>query len=474
MSNRIRSSQLQRRPATTGRILVKLHECHCAAPAHFDVLNGSARPLNTIDGGGPLDRRVRARTSAMRVRRVFAAREMMHRPGEMGTGYANDERELGIDRIVALELADPDVAADLCRDLSAQHEVEWAMAEPLASAPLGAPPTSQTLTMPPSPTAIRRPHERVRAFEALATEPGDNAILIAAVDTGIALEHEEFSGRIYGGLDTVDLGMGQIGGGVELVGDSRGRDFCARDETGHGTHVAGIMSAVGIRVPQGLAGAASLAPIRALAAARAPDGQVVGIGGTLDIDAALKAAADMGVRVMNLSFGTSENEMTGEAPPVHADSIAYVMNRGVICVAAMGNSGREERFYPAALPGVIAVGSIGEYGHASEFSSTGDHIALSAPGEDVISVGLEGYRSSTGTSHAAPFVSGAVALMLAHAERHGESLTAAECRQILTETARPGHAEALANEIGAGELDVSAALERTRTYFSERKEAKHD
>ncbi len=455
-----------RYPMSTGRVLVKLRECLCPAPAHIDVLNGSARPLNSIDGGGPVDQRVRAHTSAMRVRRVYAARQMMHRPGEMGAGYVDDERELGLDRVLAVELADPSQAVELSRDLRDRQDVDWAMTEALAFTPFDAQVMGGNSIAPPSPEEIRRPHERVRAFEALAMEPGDPEILVSAIDTGVALEHDEFSGRIYGGIDTVDLGMGQIGDGMELVGDSRGRDFCARDETGHGSHVAGIMSALGIRVPQGLAGRASLIPIRALAAARGPDGRMVGIGGTLDIDAALKAAADMGVRVMNLSFGTSESEVFEGSPPLHGESITYATRRGAICVAAMGNSGREERFYPAALPEVIAVGAIDEAGRATEFSTTGSHVALCAPGENVISVGLKGYRSSTGTSHAAPFVSGTIALMLACARRMEVQLTSDQCRRILIETARPGHAEARPNEIGAGELDAMAALERTQSFLS--------
>ncbi|MCB1403865.1 MAG: S8 family serine peptidase, partial [Rhodobacteraceae bacterium] len=65
------------------------------------------------------------------------------------------------------------------------------------------------------------------------------AVAVAVIDTGVTLEHVEFAGKLRSGYDTVDLGIGRVAEDVALVGDSLGRDFCARDETGHGTHVAG-------------------------------------------------------------------------------------------------------------------------------------------------------------------------------------------------------------------------------------------
>nr|MDJ0860015.1 S8 family serine peptidase [Dinoroseobacter sp.] len=149
--------------------------------------------------------------------------------------------------------------------------------------------------------------------------------------------------------------------------------------------------------------------------------------------------------------------------------IDYVLSLGAVPVAAMGNSGREEVYYPAALPGVIAVGAIEEDGRRSDFSTMGDHIAISAPGDEIISVGLEGYRASTGTSHAAPFVSATVALMLARSDRAGVTLTAPDCREILQDTAQPGHPNESTSAIGAGQLDAAAALTRTNSVIADRK-----
>jgi subtilisin family serine protease len=126
-------------------------------------------------------------------------------------------------------------------------------------------------------------------------------------------------------------------------------------------------------------------------------------------------------------------------------------------VAATGNSGAAERFYPAALPAVIAVGSVSADGFRSQFSSYGDHVALCAPGEDIVSAGITGIRQGSGTSYAAPFVTGAAALLIAHARRSGRTLSPADVRRLLTTSATP-LPNSVPVETGAGLLDVEAAL----------------
>lgn len=457
---------------TTGRVLVKLaHEPKMPAPAHLDVIAGAARPSHTLDKGGPLDRCVHARCSGMRTRRVFHARDSFGHPGEQGTGFADDERELGLDRIYALEISEPEAALDVARSLRDLADVEWAMPEPLSKAPLEA--RSMAETPRPTREQIEAPHRMIGADKAHAMEPGSPHVLVAVIDTGVALEHSEFANRIYGGYDTVDLGMGWIGDDLELVGDSVGADFAPYDTTGHGTHVAGIIGANGIHVPQGVGGASRLAAVRALAAARNPQGDLFGIGGTLDIDAAIKAGSEMGARVINMSFGTPVDDLDEDAPPVHRDAIAYALSRGAVPLAAMGNSGTTQGFYPAVLDGVIAVGAVGPDGRHADFSTRGEHCALVAPGVDVVSVGLVGYRVSTGSSHSTPFVSGVVALMLARADREGVTLDAAACRRILRDSAQPAADRDPPAAVGAGVLDAPAALRHTDAHVAVLKGGRH-
>src|SRR5207248_2506907 len=186
-------------------------------------------------------------------------------------------------------------------------------------------------------------------------------------------------------------------------------------EVGHGSHVGGIIGAHGWRLPPGVAGRSMLLPLRVLAAARdKKSNKLVGVGSLPDINAGLKVAVDMGADVLNLSFGTPASAVP-DGPPPHRDVIDYAVHYGCTLVAAMGNSGRQEAYYPAAYPEVIAVGSVDEAGKRSHFSTTGEHIALSAPGEQIVSAGRHGYESGSGTSYAAPFVSGAAALLIARA-----------------------------------------------------------
>ncbi len=454
---------------TTGRVLVKPCECGCHAPAHLDVVSGAARPVGTVDGAG-IDSTIHRSASAMRVRRVFNAAATLALPGQRGEGFDPVEREAGLDRVLALEISSPARAHQLALELGARDDIEWAMAEPLSHAPLGAIQLARQ-AMRVDALALRHPFEQTRLFEALELEPGDSRVRVGVVDTGVALEHEEFRQRIFRGVDTVDLGHGDMGSGVELLGDSAGPDAFAHDETGHGTHVAGLIAANGRHIPRGAGGSATLIVARALAAARSAEGQIMGIGGTIDIDAAVKAAVDLGARVLNLSFGTSEFDLPEEAPPVHTESLHYALARGVIPVAAMGNSGREERYFPASLDGVIAVAAVDAESRPSGFSTRGAHCAIAAPGENIISVGLSGYRTSTGTSHASPLVAGAVALMCARADRAGYPLTAARARTILRASAR--QLDAPAEAVGAGLLDARRALEQLDAEIQSYEEASH-
>ena len=456
-----------------GHLIVKLKSGIplSRAPAHLDVLAGACRPLGTIDGGGRVDRSILNRVDAMRVRRAFHARQSLGHMGQQATRYDDLEHELGLSEVMAVELSDPARSDSVVEALSALDAVDYAMVEPLAFAPLDAAGVSEVL--PVTREAIWHPRDRINLTEALQMEPGGARVTVAVIDTGISLQHPEFVGQLRAGFDTVDLGIGLVASGVRLFGDSRGRDFCARDYTGHGTHVAGILGARGERLPPGAGGRARVRPIRSLAAAtvgeNGGDGEVkvIGVGGTLDINTGIKVASDTGCDVLNMSFGTPADLIESDAPP-HAEVIRYALAKGIIPIAAIGNSGREEDYFPAALPGVIAVGSMGDDGHRSDFSTWGRHIALCAPGDRIISAGLRGYRESTGTSHAAPFVSGVAALLVARAARRGVRLDSDGARRALTESAQPAAPGASEMEVGPGLLDAAGALRRLDAHLSER------
>jgi len=441
-----------------GHLMVKLRADAAIshAPAHLDVLAGAARPLGSIDGGGQVDRCIHRRVDAIRVRRTFNARRSLGRIGEQASRFDDLERSMGLSHMLSVEISDPDRSDVLVAELRSLDVVEWASVEQLAQAPLDAFGFSVAGVL--SHDAVWRPHHRIHARAALELEPGDRHIKVAVIDTGVSLQHAELSGRLHTGFDTVDLGIGLVAGGIRLVGDSRGRDFCASDETGHGSQVAGILGARGIHLPPGLAGQSSLVPVRSLAAAAVDADRVVGVGSILDIDAGIKVAIDLGAKILNMSFGTPRDSLDADAPPPHSDVIAYAVARDVIPIAAIGNSGKREEYFPAALPQVIAVGSMSEDGQRSEFSTWGGHITLCAPGERIVSAGLKGYQENSGTSFAAPFVSGTAALMAARARQQGKKLDVAMVRRALIESAQAAADPHPNPETGYGLLDSASAL----------------
>jgi subtilisin family serine protease len=156
------------------------------------------------------------------------------------------------------------------------------------------------------------------------------------------------------------------------------------------------------------------------------------LGAIADIDLGVKIAVDLGARILNMSFGTPDNVVEAGMPKPHADVIRYAASRGCILVAASGNSGKEEQFWPAAFPEVIAVGSVDADSQPSHFTTWGNHVALCAPGERVATCALQGgYQLATGTSFAAPFIAAAAALLLSRAGRRSFRLDGATAKEIL-------------------------------------------
>jgi len=212
---------------------------------------------------------------------------------------------------------------------------------------------------------------------------GDSTIVIGILDTGIDTAHLEFKGRIVGGYDFVN------------------DDPIAYDDHGHGTMVAGIIGAEG-QNGVGIAGVGwklKLMPVKVIDAN--------GIGSVWTVGNGIRYAANNGAKVINMSLGNYE-------PFSYiSEAIDSAADKGCILIASAGNDNTDEEMYPAAYPNVIAVAATDRYDKKASFSNYGDHIYCSAPGTGVFTTLLDNkYGVFSGTSSAAPFVSGMVGLLL--------------------------------------------------------------
>jgi subtilisin family serine protease len=169
-------------------------------------------------------------------------------------------------------------------------------------------------------------------------------------------------------------------------------------------------------------------------------------------------AVDLMARVINMSFGTPASAIAPGEPLPHTDVVRYALDSGCVLVAASGNSGIEERYTPACLDGVIAVGACDDRGTACSFSTRGTHVQLAAPGESIMTAGLDVDRPATGTSFAAPFVAGAGALLVSLALRRSALLTPERAASVLRQSARAWRGTPPRGS-GVGILDARAALE---------------
>jgi subtilisin family serine protease len=265
-----------------------------------------------------------------------------------------------------------------------------------------------------------------------AAEVGDaTGQTVAIVDTGIDASHPDLAGVVLPGTDIV-------------AGSGDGRT----DPNGHGTHVAGIVAAVGDNGigGAGLAQGAKLLPVRVMAAD--------GTGWDSDAADGLVWAADHGATVVNLSFGGPDRSTVMDA------AVRYALGKGVSVVVSGGNEGDngDPVLWPAADPGVIAVGAVDQSGVRPAWSSTGPHLAVVAPGVHITStvptaVDPSGYATWSGTSMAAPFVSASVALL----RRARPTLTVSALRQRVIDTADDLGPAGFDPAYGAGRVDAVAA-----------------
>ncbi len=209
---------------------------------------------------------------------------------------------------------------------------------------------------------------------------GSDNVTVAIVDSGVDYTHPDLSGNMWvNSAEIPNNGIDDDGNGY--IDDYLGWDAVDEDGDpydssgiGHGTHVSGIVGAVANNtlIGQNIAGILWKCKLMAVRAG----GQWLSDS---DVGEAIRYAADNGADVINMSFGGS-SQGTAESA-----AIQYAANKGVILVAAAGNSDTEQTFYPAGFDEVMAVAATDKDDIRASFSNYGDWISVSAPGVDILS-----------------------------------------------------------------------------------------
>ncbi|MGF1428833.1 type VII secretion-associated serine protease mycosin [Kitasatospora sp. LaBMicrA B282] len=262
-----------------------------------------------------------------------------------------------------------------------------------------------------------------------------DGVTVAVIDTGVYPDQQDLTGQVLPGVDfTGDQSDGRV------------------DKDGHGTGMASLIAGHGHGDQAGVMGLAPKAKILPIRVGLQDLGDVQG-GPDLRFADALRYAVDHGAKVVNMSFGAAMR-----TSPEDRDAINYAVSHDVVLVAASGNLGSVVS-YPAAFPGVVAVGAIDRQGNLWDHSDHGPEVTLVAPGVGIYSAGNKSatdYRYATGTSDATAYVSAIAALVRAKYP----DLTAGQVirRMITSAAAPPDHSKVPNDRYGYGIASPSKSL----------------
>ena len=293
----------------------------------------------------------------------------------------------------------------------------------------------------------------INAVNAWNLTQGSSSVTIGILDTGIDINHKDLKNNIFVNTGEIpDNGIDDDNNGY--IDDVNGWDFVHNDKTVyddatldlHGTHVAGILSATSNS--EGISGVAPGVKILPLKFINGNWGY------TCDAIDAIEYAIKMGVKIMNCSFGGTDDNFALK------DTMA---NSGILFVCAGGNRGADvsvSPVYPACfdIPNVLSVASIDSKGVLSPYSSFGNKIQVAAPGVNILSTTPGNtYDYFTGTSAAVPFVTGVAALLKSYLP----DLTITQISQRIKDNVVP--CTNLADKVSSGgRVDAYAALTNTK------------
>lgn len=365
----------------------------------------------------------------------------------------------GLDRLVSVELGSD---ADLSRFL------EWAEPNGLYTATAAAEAPNDPLF--PKQWALHNDGSSfdggkagadAGVLEAWGITRGSPATVVAILDTGLNLGEPDLIPNLWNNEGEIP------GNGVDddengFVDDIVGWDFAygsndPADRKGHGSHVGGIVAAA---ADNGIGVAGACPGCRLMAVKNLDNG---GTGNDVTVAQAIVYAVDNGARVLNLSQSSGQGTETVRA------AVRYANESGAVLVAAMGNWGLSDPFYPAAWPEPIAVGATDmadrlvtreRWGWASNW---GLHLDVTAPGQAIFGLSpLVGdyTRALSGTSQATPHVAALAGLLISRAPE----LTPAQVRAYVEAGAEDGVGDPAGDlagwdpHYGHGRIDMGRSL----------------
>ncbi|HEY3183261.1 MAG TPA: S8 family serine peptidase [Gaiellaceae bacterium] len=332
--------------------------------------------------------------------------------------------------LAVVHVPEKNVTKALLRKVESARGVEYA--EPM--------PARWLLAAAAAPDPFRNRQWGLRAIHWFdAPLPDASDVLVAVADTGVDERHPDLARAIDAYHHT---------------------GISAKDIVGHGTHVSGILGAVA-NDGVGIAGVSNARIAVWKIFGDTPERGEFYVDGTRFLRA-LGEIAQSGAKALNLSIGGTVSSRTEQ---LLFDRLGRF---GVTVVAAMGNEYEDGNpvEYPAAYKGILAVGATTEANKRAPFSNTGRHIALAAPGVNILSTlpttrsryrPETNYASWSGTSMATPHVTGAAALLAAQ----NPSWTPTDVKRRLKASAAtlPGMRGAgRTTSVGDGLLDLRAAL----------------
>ena len=265
------------------------------------------------------------------------------------------------------------------------------------------------LFVPNDPELVKQTYlSVVKAYDAWTLEKGDSSIIIGILDSGVLPDHPDLVQQIAYNLNDPINGLDDDGDG--LTDNYAGWDIADNDNSPvadtdpHGTQISG-MSSASVNNGIGIAGTgfnSKFLPIKIFTS---------GSNFFRNGYEAIALAADLGCKVINLSWGSA-----GSFSQYGQDIINYaVLEKDAVIVAAAGNTPEHLDFYPASYDNVLSVGATDMLDNKSSFATFSYNIDLMAPGQNIYHVENDGmYKANgSGTSFSSPMVAGAAALVRA-------------------------------------------------------------